>query len=477
MVTTMRDSRKRVLIIGADGLRPDLVHPDSMPTYVDLMQRGTLFESFYSAFPTHTRVNMTTLTTGTKPGRHGVINNVMFVSGLGEAGLIDTSDPVQLADFERRTGEPVVRVPTLGDRLRFEGDRLAVAASSTPGASLLWNVRHPQRILNPASTYGDADLMALHDKLGKPAEESGRSKYESTRWATRALIDVLLDDPSNRAITLWLTEPDASQHFYGLGSPEAREGLRVVDACVAEVLAALEAKGLSDRFEILLVSDHGHSSVAHARSLSEHLTDAREALSLAGDLRAVGDFIYSPSGSYQAGELRALVTWLQSQPWCGLLFSTVGELSGASGVLPLEIATGPLEHDRGPLLAVCPTWHGGTNEFGVAGVVDTLTSYAPLKATHGTASPFDMRAFCLGVGPSFAAGVVVDAPCGTVDIAPTVWELLGYEDTDFDGSSLLRLAGTPWTSQVIWPGGGSDGVEVATIGRRSYFLGSVGKHT
>ncbi|HNQ99206.1 MAG TPA: alkaline phosphatase family protein, partial [Trueperaceae bacterium] len=73
--------RRRVLIIGADGLRPDLVDPRRMPTYHALLAQGSLFTAFHSAFPTHTRVNMTTLTTGTKPGRHGVINNTMYVAG------------------------------------------------------------------------------------------------------------------------------------------------------------------------------------------------------------------------------------------------------------------------------------------------------------------------------------------------------------------------------------------------------------
>ncbi|MCW5819605.1 MAG: alkaline phosphatase family protein [Trueperaceae bacterium] len=469
--------RRRVLIIGADGLRPDLVSRERMPTYHALIGRGSLYTAFHSAFPTHTRVNMTTLTTGTRPGRHGVINNTMYVAGA--AAPIDTADPKQLLEFERLSGESVVLTPTLGDRLRKQGERLAVAACSTPGASLLWNPRNPQRVLNAATDYGDADLAAVRDKLGPAEPDAGRTKYNACRWAARALIDVLLDQPENRVITLWLTEPDASQHFYGLGSPEALKAMQVVDECVATVLDALAAKGLADEFDLLLVSDHGHSSDRHSGSLAEHLVEAREELDL-GDLIAVADFVYSPNGAYDPAALPRLADWLLERPWCGLLFSPVPSMHGHRGVLPLELATGPLSHDRAPLLAVSPTWSHATNTFGVPGSVDTLTSYSPLKSTHGTASPYDMRAFCLGVGPGFAPGVRVDEPCGTVDVAPTVWDLLGHDGPSasygFDGGSLLTLgADTSVRRERFAAESSREGVEIAHVDGRSYFLGSVAR--
>lgn len=467
--------RRRVLIIGADGLRPDLVDPRRMPTYHALLAQGSLFTAFHSAFPTHTRVNMTTLTTGTKPGRHGVINNTMYVAGA--AAPIDTADPRQLLEFEKLSGESVVLTPTLGDRLRKQGERLAVAACSTPGASLLWNPKNPQRVLNASTDYGDADLAAVRDKLGPVGPDVGRTKYNACRWATRALIDVLLDQPENRVITLWLTEPDASQHFYGLGSPEALEALTVVDECVGMVVDALARKGLADEFDLLLVSDHGHSSVRHSGSLAEHLIEARDALDL-GDLIAVADFIYSPNGDHDPSALPRLADWLLERPWCGLLFTSVPAMYGHRGVLPLELATGPLSHGRAPLLAVSPTWSHAVNAFGVPGSVDTLTSYSPLKSTHGTASPYDMRAFCLGVGPRFERGARIDVPCGTVDIAPTVWDLIGNDAPSasygFDGGSLLTLgAGTPVRRERVAAESSREAIEVAHVDGRSYFLGSV----
>lgn len=434
----MSNPERRVLIIGADGLRPDRVDPAVMPTYAKVIQSGSYFENFYAAYPPHTRVNMTTLTTGVHPGRHGVVSNLMFVPGAGDNGLIDTSNERHLLGFKKQVGQPVVLVPTLGDRLHRHGKRLAVAASSSAGASLLWNINHPYRILNPASSYGDADLSILLEKLGEVPAEKNRAKLERARWATRALIDVLLDDSGNQVLTLWLSEPDSSQHFYGLGAPEVKEALAVVDTCVAEVLGAIEARGLGDVFDILLISDHGHSSVRAHHSLREHVERAQDELALGFEPVIVGDFIYLPPAvEPPRHDVEAIVAWLRAQAWCDLVMVGDNRYQDIEGTLSLEVAFGPITHTRAPLLAVSPRWTHDTNEHGVPGTVSALTSLAALKSTHGAASPYDLRAFCVGYGPSFRVGVVIDTPCGTVDIAPTVCDLIGLADsTGFDGRGL-----------------------------------------
>lgn len=171
----MPTNGKRMIVVGADGLRPDLVTPELMPTYSRLKGEGSLFREFYTAYPPHTRVNTTTFTTGVKPGKHGVLANLMYVPEAGEEGLVDTSNDRHLRSFEGKVGRPLVNATTLGDRLHAQGTRLAVAASSSAGASFLWNPRHPERILNPSSHFGDPDLLALHEKLGPVPTEKGQA--------------------------------------------------------------------------------------------------------------------------------------------------------------------------------------------------------------------------------------------------------------------------------------------------------------
>ncbi|UCH25331.1 MAG: alkaline phosphatase family protein [Trueperaceae bacterium] len=426
---------KRVIIIGTDGLRPDAFDPQLMPCYARLAEQGARYLDFRAAYPPHTRVNMATLTTGVRPGRHGVVGNVMLVPGAGQGDLVDTSRAEHLLEFEARTGRPFLLAPALGDRLERHGRRLGVVASSSPGASLLWNPKRPRQVINPSSHYGQADLMNLLDKLGDVPEERGRTRFERARWATRAMIDLLLPDDAHQVITLWLSEPDNSQHFYGLGSPEAKEALQAVDACVAEVVAALDRLGQRSQTDLLLISDHGHATIETSRSLADLLETAQQELALELPLVAVGDFVYGKQGMDLPVEvLGRLSSWLFEQPWCDRVFAP--EALGLTGVEPLEAMIGVIEHDRAPLLAVSASSSSEANAFGVPGMVEAITPYPQLKSSHGSTSRYEMQAFCLAVGPSFPEGVTFDEPCGTVDIAPTVCALLGYVEHGFDGRPL-----------------------------------------
>lgn len=433
-------SNRRVLIIGTDGLRPDSVDPAIMPTCAKLMERGTLFTSFHAAYPSETRVSMTTLTTGVYPGCHGVVSNLMYIQGFGDDGLLQTGNDKHLLAYSGSMSEPFILKPTLGDRLHRHGKRLAVAASSSPGASLLWNLNHPGRVINPSSAYGTEEMEELHRQLGPVPEEHTAVKKERAQWATRSLIDIHLNNEQNQVMVLWLSEPDASQHDYGIGSPEHKEALQAVDGCVAEILHAIEREGLSETIDILWISDHGHSTIQAQGSLQEHLQRAAEELQLQTRFVTAGRYIYAEEAlESTAAEVQALIGWLQSQDWCELVFARDAQYSDLPGVLSLELLLGTITHERAPLLAVQPAWSHEPNEYGMPGITGALTSSTKLLSSHGTISPYDMHAFCLGVGSSFKQGHVSDLPCGIVDIAPTVCHLIGLsEESGFDGRVLAE---------------------------------------
>ncbi|MBA2940281.1 alkaline phosphatase family protein [Paenibacillus sp. CGMCC 1.16610] len=433
-------SNRRVLIIGTDGLRPDSVDPALMPTCAKLMERGTLFTSFHAAYPSETRVSMTTLTTGVYPGRHGVVSNLMCVQGFGEDGLLQTGNDRHLLAYRQAMLEPFILHPTLGDRLHRHGKRLAVAASSSPGASLLWNLNHPELVINPSSVYGTVELEEVHRQLGDVPEEQTRVKKERALWATRSLINNHLKNEQNQVMVLWLSEPDASQHDYGIGSPEHREALQVVDECVAEVLQAIEREGLNEVIDIMWISDHGHSTIQAQGSLQGHMQRAAQELKLQTRFMAAGYYIYAVEEVEETPtEVKALIGWLQSQDWCGLVFAREAMYSDLPNVHPLEILLGSITHERAPLLVVQPKWDNEPNEYGVPGITGALTSSSKLQSSHGTVSPYDMHAFCLGVGSSFKKGYVSDITCGIVDIAPTVCHLIGLSaESGFDGRVLAE---------------------------------------
>jgi hypothetical protein len=184
------------------------------------------------------------------------------------------------------------------------------------------------------------------------------------------------------------------------------------------------------------------------REFQGHLQRAAEELELRSKFVAVGYYIYAAEEREStAEEVTALIGWLNGQDWCDLVFTGDPKYSQLPGVQPLDILLGPITHHRAPLLAIQPKWDNEPNEYGIPGRVRVLTS-SQLQSTHGTACPYDVHAFCLGVGGSFKKGHVSDIACGIVDIAPTVCHLIGLrEEHGFDGRILAEgLSRNCWRS-------------------------------
>lgn len=423
---TTPSTDRRVLIVGADGLRPDLFDPGLMPNVARLAASGVRFSDHHAAYPTHTRVNMSTLATGTAPGRHGIVANTMLVPDATPDHIVDTSNYEHLDALGVHSAGGTLLTRSLSDVLADNGKRVAVAGTGSSGSNVLWTLDDRARIVNPNSAFGIADLYDLREKLGDvPA--AAVPLIERNRYATRAVTELYLDDPRNQVMVLWLAEPDASLHRFGLGSAESIAAMANVDECVGTILDALDRGGRRDQFDVFFLSDHGHSTVRSHDTLREYLIRARREL---GDslleLATASDFIYAKPGAPEpdAARLAPLVEWLYAQTWVDLVFSGFDDADALPGTIPLAALWNGATNDRRPLLAVTPAWSPDVNEFGVPGSVASLTTQSALRSSHGSASPYDLHALLIASGPSFREGVVSNTPSGSVDLTPTVLDLL-----------------------------------------------------
>ena len=95
---------------------------------------------------------------------------------------------------------------------------------------------------------GREHLDVTYDAQGDP---------ETTRRFCAAL-----DSPAGYALhSLWLCEPDHSQHVMELGSGEHRALVREADANVAAVVAAVaRMRGRGEAVLLVICSDHGHET-------------------------------------------------------------------------------------------------------------------------------------------------------------------------------------------------------------------------
>lgn len=480
----MTASNRRVLVIGADGLRPDLVDRQLMPNLAKLEKSGVRFTDHHAAYPSHTRVNSSTFSTGRTPGQHGIVANTMIVPNATEDHIVDTGNYQHLDSMGERDAIGTQLTESLSDILVKNGARIAVAGTGSSGSNVLWTFNDRGRMVNPNSAYGIADLYDLRDKLGAIPEKTIPA-IASLAYATSAVTDLFLQDPQINVITLWLAEPDSSLHYRGLGSPESLQALEGVDASIGSILDAMEREGVRDQFDILFLSDHGHSTVRAHKTLREYLADARA--ELRGNLPALvtaSDYIYAQPGTPEptAPELAPLVAWLNNQPWVDVILGGTGELANLPGVLPLQaLWNGHLNHRR-PLLAVSPTWSNDENEFGVPGAVSSLTTQSALKSSHGSLSPYDMHATFIASGPSFREGFVSTSPTGATDVMPTILSILGLDLPEgLDGRVVheaLSISSheAPEPEEMLLqaqaPGTAASNVKLHKVGHTTYVHGS-----
>jgi arylsulfatase A-like enzyme len=115
---------------------------------------------------------------------------------------------------------------------------------------------------------------------------------------------------------IWFRTPDNVEHGYGPGTPNATAGLRSQDARLDELVSALRANGLDSTTNVVVVSDHGHSSVSGPLALyplraitpsttlpNRPLVNGSTSGTSAAALGAVSQSGYSVSGDVRSADL------------------------------------------------------------------------------------------------------------------------------------------------------------------------------
>jgi arylsulfatase A-like enzyme len=262
------------------------------------------------------------------------------------------------------------------------------------------------------------------------------------------MLEPLWTDGVPEFSLLWFNEPDFSQHKSAPGSEHGLAAIRNADNNLARVLQALEARGLRDTTDIIVVSDHGFSTIAAKADLAQALQSAGlPASRQAKSKPAPGDIlVISNTGStlvYVIGHdpnlVRKIVGFLQGWPFTGVIFTR----RAISGTFALSQVY--LDDDAVPDVFVSMRWTADRSKNGTPGM---LTGEAggngPLQGGHGSLSPFDMHNTLVAVGPHFRPGTVDDLPTGNVDVAPTILWILGLKPPkSMDGRVLTEALSIP----------------------------------
>jgi arylsulfatase A-like enzyme len=110
-----------------------------MPTLSDLARRGVVFSNHHSVFPSVTRVNASSISTGTYPESHGLMGNTIFIPQVDPRRFLDTGRRNNLLDVQNVSGGVLLTAPTLGEMLQRAGHRMLVVSAGSTGSSFLLN--------------------------------------------------------------------------------------------------------------------------------------------------------------------------------------------------------------------------------------------------------------------------------------------------------------------------------------------------
>jgi predicted AlkP superfamily pyrophosphatase or phosphodiesterase len=414
---------RRLLIVVVDGLRPDYVTREAMPRLTRLGERGIVFTAHHSVVPTVTRVNGSSLVTGAYPETHGLLGNAIYIPSANPTRVLDTGARADLQEVERGAGS-LLTAPTLGEILERAGRKLLAVGSGSTGSAYLLNAATKNGAIIHSDYVLPADLAArVLQRLG-PTPPRATPNTARHRHAVDAYLAFGVDDLHADVTIVWLNDPDATAHAKGIGSAPTRESITAVDTEIGRIEDGLKARGLLDRTDVIVTTDHGFSTHTGGFRLDALVEPFAERTSDGKRDIVVAEGAIHFRGRVDAARTARIVAALQQKPEVGAIFTRPRPGGGVEGVVPgtLSFDVARWNHKRSGEILVSPNWSAAANAAGYAG---TTTDTG--VAGHGSTSPYDVHNTLIAAGPDFREHATSSVPTGNVDIAPTVLRLLGVK--------------------------------------------------
>lgn len=367
-----------VLLISIDGMRADYLEWGITPNLQRLASEGVRARWMTPSYPVLTFPAHYTMVTGLRPDRHGIVHNHMLDPQLGR---------FRLADRE-----------AVGDGAWWGGVPIwvSIEQAGLPTAAYYW----------PGT---EAAIQGVRPGRWRPFDDS--VPYASRVDTVLGWFDAA-EHERPRFMTLYFERVDKTGHDFGPASAEVKAALIEADAAIGRLLAGLQQRGLLDRTNLLIVSDHGMAEVRPGQIVQlDAMVDLAD-VTVVSTGQVVG---FNPlPGRTQAAEARLLGRHEHYQCW-------------RKSELPQRWHYG--SHRRVPAI-VCQMdegWDALPRSF--AARRPTATP----RGSHGydPALP-SMRTIFLARGPAFRRDVVID-PIENVDVYPLLARLLGIEPVGDDG--------------------------------------------
>lgn len=407
-----------VLIYVWDGLRPDAVTAETTPNLYRLMQQGTRFVNNHASYPSFTMMNAASFATGDRAGKTGFFGNTLWhpgITGVDAAGNpVDFLQPVFTEDYkilQDLNQDSLFFVNTLFNAAHSQ--QMTTGAVGKSGAAFMQdylslgftldekhvfplsfakqlqqNGYHLPK-LSPndfnaaelALTPDNGDPTAadklnfLADNVTPDASDNHGSPYNrANEYMANIFIQEILTKQLPQLSVLWMRNPDTTEHNYGPGTANYRDALQSNDKILGKVLDALKDHNLSDKTDIIIVSDHAHSTVSAPlnqfplRAIKNGQVDAidPQGYSVSGEIRTAhlltqaGFHAYDGNGCVYDPVLSGITK--DGTPLYATQIDKTGEICGKADAKYITPAY-KVPHNNLPADAIIVAANGGSDYF------------------------------------------------------------------------------------------------------------------
>jgi predicted AlkP superfamily pyrophosphatase or phosphodiesterase len=411
---------KHVVLITIDGFRPDFYRDASWGAVNlrEMAEQGISADGVNSVFPTLTFPNHTSIITGVRPAKHGIIYNV---------------DPME-PERELYWYSKYIKVPTLWDLAKKAGLKTAsVNYPVSAGEAIDYNIpiiksKGKTQLQTTAENSFPAGLM-------EEVQTYATGKLDNNTYNTNK--DYLVIDENVARIagylirkykpsltTLRLSATDHFEHEEGRNGATVKKAVSGADRAIRSIIESVDQAGLTAHTVIIVTGDHGfvdsHTALAPNVWLHEAgiITDISKPGWKAMFVTAGGSAFLRLKDKNDKKILNQIQSIITSRP--------AAERKQFK-VLP-KIMLDSLQVDPDAMIGLAA----------VPGITfssaETGPSVRSVKmGTHGYFPDFkEIQTGFVAIGPGLKKGVVIPV-METIDVAPLVAELLGLTMENIDG--------------------------------------------
>ena len=299
------DTPRNLILFVPDGLRGQIVTPQTAPAMAEVRDKGVNFRNSHSLFPTVTTANASAMATGHYLGDTGDFSNTIYTGyPVGPANGTVTPflevNPV-IIDADEHFGGDYLNEETILKMARAKG--YSTAAIGKVGPTLIFD--HTDKtgaeglhsiVLDdatggkngvPLSEEMKAALARADLPLATPSRgdngKSGDAKTPGTvvpntvqqayfaDAASKVVLPMFKERGKPFVLVFWSRDPDGSQHntgdslnsvVPGINGPTSLAGIKNADNNLAQLRKALNDLGLAATTNVIISADHGFSTIS-----------------------------------------------------------------------------------------------------------------------------------------------------------------------------------------------------------------------